>query len=173
MFVDTIDNDTDIKFESKPLIPNSGSDGVREYTLLGNAEFCKECFKYTKLKEFGIEKISYSTYQLAKEKFFDLQFNVFTQEGKITSLKFSHKFADKKNTEDFFTEVKNKAIAANALGLSIFAGQLATIGSRHYIPPAMDSAYLRCTTSCDDIDHEVFRLICYALCLFADDTPGT
>lgn len=152
---------------------NEGSDGHRAYILLEKGEYGNQCCKNTRMKELGIEKISFEVYQLAEKKLFNMDFKVAAAGEKPMLFHFHNKVASVSGYLDFFAEVENAATNVGASGLATFANQAAVLASRHQLPPDKSSAYLRCMDWCDDMEFELFRFLCYLLCLKADDTPGS
>lgn len=172
MFIEAVNDEVD--YEISPFREKSGgSDGQRTYILLESGEYCNSCFKNPRMKELGIEKISFEVYQLAEEKLFNMDFKVAADSGRMVCLHFPNRIGSTGNIE-FFSEVENVATDVGAVGLATLANQAVVLASRpRPFPPNKDSAYLRCMDGCDDIEFELFKLLCYALCLAADDTPGS
>lgn len=152
-----------------------GSDSQRTYTLLESGEYCNSCFKNPKMKELGIEKISFQVYQLAEEKLFNMEFNVAANNGEMVYLHFPDRTIFATDSVKIFEEVKKMATNRGAVGLENLANQAAILASRpRPFPPNTDSPYLRCMDKCDDIEFEPFKLLCYAACtIWADKTPGS
>ncbi len=126
------------------------------------------------MKELGIEKISFQVYQLAEEKLFNMDFKVAVDGGKMVLLHFPNRLGSPIGNIEFLSEIENVATDVGAVGLASLANQAVILASRpRPFPPNKDSAYLRCMDGCDDIEFELFKLLCYALCLAADDTPGS
>lgn len=151
-----------------------GSDGQRTYILLESGEYCNSCFKNPRAKELGIEKISFQIYQLAQEKLFNMDFKVAADGGRMVCLHFPNKVASAGGYLEFFSEVESAASNLRAVGLATLANQAAVIASRHQLPPDKSSEYLRCMDSCDAIEFELFKFLCYGICTWGtDDTPGS
>ncbi len=112
---------------------------------------------------------------LAEEKLFNLDFKVATNDGRIVYLQFSNKMGDAIGNIEFFSEVENVAADIGAVGLATLANQAAILASQpRPFPPDKDSQYLRCMDACDEIEFELFKLLCYAICTWGtDDTPGS
>ena len=156
------------------LLYGEGSDGQRTYILLESGEYCNSCLKNPRMKELGIEKVSFEVYQLAEKKLFNMDFKVAASGGKLFRLHFSNRVASATDNVEIFKEMKRMATSVGAVGLESLANQAVILASRpRPFPPDKDSAYLRCMDACDDIQFEPFKLLCYILCLKADDTPGS
>jgi len=173
MFIEAVNNEFD--YEINELGKNrEGSDGQRTYILLESGEYCNSCFKNPRIKELGIEKIRFEVYQLAEKKLFNMDFKVAASGGKLVRLHFPNRVASAGGYLEFFSEVTEKASEVGAGGLVTLANQAAAIASRHQLPPDKSSAYLRCMDACDDIEFELFKFLCYAICTWgSDDTPGS
>lgn len=153
--------------------PN-GSDGQRTYILLESGELCNSCKKNPRMQELGIEKISFQVYELAEERLFNMHFKVAADGGRVVRLHFLGKTVSERGYLEFFLEVENTASTAGAVGLATLVKQASVLSSKHYLPPDRSSAYLRCMDGCDDIEFELFKLLCYLSCeLFVDKTPGS
>lgn len=173
MFIEAVDDEFEYEVNgaAKKI---EGSDGHRTYVLLESGELCKACIKNPRMQELGIEKISFQVYQIAGEKLFNVDFKVAACGGKANWIHFSNKVASEKGYLQFFSELKAKASEKELIGLELLANQAVILASRpRPFPSDKDSAYLRCMDACDDIEFELFKLLCYTLCLAADDTPGS
>ncbi|MBS0626332.1 MAG: hypothetical protein JSS32_09810 [Verrucomicrobia bacterium] len=148
-----------------------GYDGQRTYTLLEKGEICG-C-REKKMTELGIEKIAFEVYQLAETKLFDMDFKIAAPNGNSVCLHFPNRSVSMSGYLGFFSEVENEASNIGAFGLATLANQAAVVASRYQLPPDRNSAYLRCMDACEEIDFELLKLLCYLLCLKADDTPGS
>jgi hypothetical protein len=174
MFIEAVNDEFD--YGLNELEKNGeGSDGQRTYILLESGEYCNSCFKNPRMKELGIEKISFQVYQLAEEKLFNMDFKVAADGGKVVCLHFPNRIGSATDNIEFFSEVENVATDVGAVGLATLANQAVILASRpRPFPPDKDSAYFRCMDACDDIEFELFKLLCYAACtIWADDTPGS
>ncbi|MDE3045976.1 MAG: hypothetical protein KGJ02_04965 [Verrucomicrobiota bacterium] len=178
MSIETVDSDLDyseLGYSLNEIDPNEeGSDNQRTYTLLKSGEYCHECHKNFRMRELGIEKISFRVYQIAGIKFFDMNFNVSVSGGKTACLHFSKRVLSTSGSIEFFAEMKKAAAAAGAVGLIALANQAAILASQGQLPPNKDSQYFRCMESCERIEFEPFKLLCYITCtIWADQTPGS
>ncbi len=173
MFIEAVNGEFDYGL-NEPEKNGEGSDGQRIYTLLESGELCNPCLKNPRMQELGIEKISFQVYQLAEKKFFNMDFRVTGNGGRIIRLNFPNKVTSENGYLEFFSEVGNAASNAGAVGLATLANQAAILSSRHYLPLDKSSAYLRCMVGCDDIAFELIKLLCYLTCEYvADKTPGS
>ncbi len=103
-----------------------------------------------------------------------MDFKVAADGGRMVCLHFPNKVASEKGYLEFFSQVESAASNVLAVGLATLANQAAVIASRHQLPPDKSSAYLRCMDGCDDIEFELFKLLCYVLCeIGTDKTPGS
>ena len=163
MFIEAVTNELD--YGLSELEKNGeGSDGQRTYILLESGEYCNQCFKNPRMKELGIEKISFQVYQLAEEKLFNMDFKVAASGEKAIWFHFPNKVASESGYLEFFSAVENAATDVGAVGLATLANQAVILASRpRPFPPDKDSAYLRCMDACDDIEFELFKLLCYIL----------
>ncbi|OGN55292.1 MAG: hypothetical protein A3D96_06905 [Chlamydiae bacterium RIFCSPHIGHO2_12_FULL_44_59] len=174
MLIESVKDEVD--YEISPFRAKAGgSDGQRTYILLESGEYCNSCFKNSRMKELGIEKISFEVYQLAEGKSFGMNFKVAADGGRMVCLHFLNRIGPILGNIEFFSELENVATDVGAIGLATLANQAIVLASRpRPFPPNKDSAYLRCMDGCDDIEFELFRLLCYAACtIWADDTPGS
>lgn len=95
MFIEAINDELD--YGLNELEKNGeGSDGQRMYTLLESGEYCNSCFNNPRVKELGIEKISFQVYQSAEQKLFTMDFKAGVSEGKSIWLHFPKKVASEK-----------------------------------------------------------------------------
>lgn len=139
-----------------------GSDGQRNYTILESGQTCSCLSKG--MKNVGIEKIAFQVYQLAEERFFDMDFNVSVSEGPIKCLHFSGEMLPK-DSREFFSKVRKAATAVGASGLTALTNQAIILAGTHRFHP-MDTPYFRCMEACDCVEFEPFKLLCYAYCTF-------
>ena len=103
-----------------------GSDGQRNYTVLERGQTCNCLSKG--MKNVGIEKIAFQVYQLAEEKFFDMNFNVSVSEGRIKCLHFSGEVLSK-DSREFFSKVQKAATTVGASGLTALTNQAIVLAS--------------------------------------------
>lgn len=107
-------------------------------------------------------------YQLAEEKFFDMDFNV-SISGRRDCLHFSREVLSE-DSKDFFSRVKKVAEDAGAFGLAGLANQAvicaASFQTNHpsFSRPTPESKYMQCMEACDRIEFEPFKLICWTIC---------
>lgn len=157
MFIEAVNDEFDYGLNELEK-DREGSDGQRAYILLESGEYCN----------------LFQVYQLAEEKLFNMDFTVAADGGRIVCLHFPNRIGSATGNIEFFSEVENVATDVGAVGLATLANQAVILASRpRPFPPDKDSAYLRCMDACDDIGFELFKLLCYILCLKADDTPGS
>ena len=169
MSINPVDDDCD--YSPNQIDKKEGSDGQRAYVLLENHEHSSLCSD--RFGMLGIEKIGFKVYQLAETKFFDMDFDVVSSEGKAC-LHFPNNIASANGNVDFLLGVEKVATAAQAFGLADLANHGVVLAKSSGLPPNIDSAYLRCMNSCDDIEFELFKLLCWLACdMLADKTPGT
>ena len=157
MFIEAVNDEVD--YETSQFREKSGgSDGQRTYILLESGEYCSSCFKNPKMKELGIEKISFEVYQLAEEKLFNMDFKVAADGGRMVCLHFPNRTGSAIGNIEFFSEVENVATDVGAVGLATLANQAVVLASRpRPFPPDKDSAYLRCMDGCDDIEFALYN----------------
>lgn len=174
MFIEAVNDELEYGL-NEPERNGEGSDGQRKYTLLERGEYCSSCFKNPRMKELGIEKITFEVYQLAEKKLFNMDFKVAASGGKLVDLHFPNRVVSAVDNVAIFEEVKRMATRAGAVGLESLANQAVILASRpRPFPPDKDSAYLRCMDACNDVEFEPFKLLCYAACtIWADDRPGS
>ena len=174
MFIEAINDEFSYRLNGLETC-GAGSDGQRTYILLERGEYCNSCIKNPRMKELGIEKISFQVYQLAEKKLFNMDFKVSAGDGRMVCLHFPDRIVSSTSNMEFFSDVKNAATDVGAVGLATLANRAVILASRpRPYPPDKDSAYLRCMDACDDIEFELFKLLCYAACnIWADETPGS
>lgn len=174
MFIEAVKDEVD--YEISRVREGSGSsDSPRTYIVLESGVYCNSCFKNPRMKELGIEKISFEIYQLAGEQLFNMDFKVVADGGRMVCLRLPNSMPFATDNAEIFEVMKRMATGVGAVGLERLANQAVILASRpRPFRPNKDSAYLRCMDGCDDIEFEPFKLLCYTACtIWADDTPGS
>jgi hypothetical protein len=90
-----------------------------------------------------------------------MNFRVTADDGRTLLLRFSNKVISENGYLEFLSGVETAASNTWAFGLATLANQAVVIASRHQLSSDKSSAYLRCMDACDDIEFELFKLLCY------------